>query len=78
MPKFVHTLAELNLISTYLLQQKTCNFSYDGVGATMTGIVIIPSGSETSLQAAVASAGPVAVAVDARTNGFRVSIPSRK
>lgn len=41
----------------------------------MTGIVIIPSGSETSLQAAVASAGPVAAAVDARTNGFRVSVP---
>ena len=40
----------------------------------MTGIVIIPSGSETILQAAVASAGPVAAAVDARTNGFRVSV----
>ena len=38
----------------------------------MTGIVMIPSGSESSLQAAVASAGPVAAAVDANTNGFRV------
>lgn len=38
----------------------------------MTGIVIIPSGSESYLKAAVASAGPVATAVDARTNGFRV------
>ena len=40
----------------------------------MSGIVIIPSGSESNLQAAVASAGPVATAVDARTNGFRVSL----
>ncbi len=39
----------------------------------MSGIVIIPSGSESYLQAAVASAGPVASAVDARANGFRVS-----
>ena len=52
----------------------TCNFSRSGVGASMTGIVIIPSGSESSLQAAVASAGPVAAAVDASTNGFRVGI----
>ena len=40
----------------------------------MTGIVIIPSGSESYLQAAVASAGPIATAVDARTNGFRVGL----
>lgn len=39
----------------------------------MSGIVIIPSGSESYLQAAVASAGPIATAVDARANGFRVS-----
>ena len=41
----------------------------------MTGIVIIPSGIEPTLQAAVASAGPVATAVDAKTNSFRVGPP---
>lgn len=49
-----------------------CNFSYDGVGATMSGIVMIRSGSESDLQAAVAFAGPVAVAVDASSTAFRV------
>ena len=39
----------------------------------MSGIVMIRSGSESDLQAAVAFAGPVAVAVDASSTAFRVS-----
>lgn len=38
----------------------------------MSGMVMIQSGSESELHAAVAYVGPVAVAVDARSNGFRV------
>ncbi len=49
-----------------------CNFSYEEIGATMSGIVIIRAGSETDLQAAVAFAGPVTVAVDASSTEFRV------
>ena len=56
-----------------MCQQMPCNFSYEGVGATMSGIVMIRSGSETDLQAAVAFAGPVAVAVDGSSTAFRVS-----
>ncbi len=49
-----------------------CNFSYEEIGATMSGIVMIRAGSETDLQAAVAFAGPVTVAVDASSTEFRV------
>ena len=38
----------------------------------MSGTVSIKEGSEQDLQAAVASVGPVAVAVDARNKAFRV------
>ncbi|XP_064383110.1 procathepsin L-like isoform X2 [Halichondria panicea] len=51
--------------------QMPCNFSYEEIGATMSGIVIIRAGSETDLQAAVAFAGPVTVAVDASSTEFR-------
>ena len=42
----------------------------------MSGMVMIKSGSESELHAAVAYVGPVAVAVDARSNGFRVCTSS--
>ena len=38
----------------------------------MSGSVAIPCGDEEKLQAAVASVGPVAVAVDGRNKAFRV------
>ena len=38
----------------------------------MSGVVSIESGSEQDLLAAVATVGPIAVAVDASSNGFRV------
>ena len=40
----------------------------------MSGTVQVKSGSETYLKAAVASAGPVSVAVDANSNAFRVGV----
>lgn len=55
------------------MQQMPCNFSQNDIGATMSGIVVIRSGSESDLQAAVAFAGPVATAVDASSTAFRVS-----
>ena len=39
----------------------------------MSGSIQITSGSEDSLQSAVANVGPVSVAVDASNNAFRVS-----
>ena len=38
----------------------------------MSGSVEIKSGSESDLQSAVANIGPIAVAVDASSSGFRV------
>ena len=40
----------------------------------MSGTVSIASGSEDDLQSAVANVGPIAVAVDASSNAFRVYI----
>lgn len=51
-----------------------CQFDEDAVGATMSGMVVIKPGSESELQAAVAYVGPVSVAVDASSNGFRVCV----
>ena len=55
------------------LQQAQCQFNKSYIGATQTGVVVIPSGNEDDLQAATATAGPVSVAVDASSNAFRVS-----
>ena len=38
----------------------------------MSGSISISSGNEGDLQSAVANVGPIAVAVDASSNGFRV------
>ena len=53
-------------------QQSSCNFNKNKAGARISGSVKIPSGSESDLLAAVATAGPVAVAVDASSKAFRV------
>ena len=39
----------------------------------MSGIIVISSGNEEHLQAAVTYTGPVAAAIDASTRGLRVS-----
>ena len=51
----------------------SCSYTKSGCGATMSGSITITSGSESDLQSAVANIGPIAVAVDARSSGFRVS-----
>lgn len=55
-----------------IFQQSSCLFNKDNTGARISGSVKIPGGSETDLLAAVATAGPVAVAVDASSKAFRV------
>ena len=54
-------------------QQKSCSYSTQYVGATMTGTVSIKSGSEGDLMNALTTMGPISVAVDARSHGFRVN-----
>ena len=55
-------------------QQYLCRFTEETVGGTCTGLVRVRSGKETDLQLAVAIAGPVTVAVDARHTGFQVEM----
>lgn len=47
----------------YVGEERTCTFRRSKVGATCTGYVKIPSGNEIALQKAVASVGPIAVAI---------------
>lgn len=54
------------------MQQSSCQYNSKNAGATATGVVKIASGSESDLMSAVASGGPVAVAVDASVNSFMV------
>jgi len=50
----------------------TCAFDPKNVGATLTGYTDIPSGDETALTAAIASVGPIAVAIDASHITFQL------
>lgn len=49
----------------------TCHFSKKDVGATDKGFVDIPSGDEQALMKAIATVGPVSVAIDASHESFQ-------
>lgn len=49
----------------------TCHFSKKNVGATDKGFVDIPSGDEDSLKKALATIGPISVAIDASHESFQ-------
>ncbi|XP_003383103.1 PREDICTED: silicatein-like [Amphimedon queenslandica] len=55
----------------YVSKQDGCKFKSNGIGATATGIIRIASGDETSLASALATAGPVAVYIDASHSSFQ-------
>ncbi|CAF1297507.1 unnamed protein product [Adineta steineri] len=59
--------------STYPYEAKRhkCNFDPKNVGATDTGFVQIKMGNETDLQAAIATIGPISVAIDASRSSFQ-------
>ncbi|KAH8358234.1 hypothetical protein KR084_008809 [Drosophila pseudotakahashii] len=50
----------------------SCNFNKDTIGATDTGFVDIPQGDEKKLAEAVATIGPVSVAIDASHESFQL------
>ncbi|XP_054721309.1 cathepsin L-like [Uloborus diversus] len=50
----------------------TCRFKKENVGATVSGYVDIPSGDEKALLQAVATVGPVSVAIDASHFSFQL------
>ncbi|KAL2098491.1 hypothetical protein ACEWY4_004971 [Coilia grayii] len=55
----------------YEARDGKCRFKPDSVGATCTGYVNVTSGSEDDLQQAVATVGPVSVAIDAGHSSFQ-------
>ncbi|CAL4155915.1 unnamed protein product [Meganyctiphanes norvegica] len=54
----------------YTAKNGKCTFKPDNVGATVTGLVDIMKGSEKALEKAVATVGPISVAIDAHLPTF--------
>lgn len=50
---------------------ETCRYNPKNSGATDKGFVDIPSGDEEALKKAIATVGPVSVAIDASQNSFQ-------
>ncbi|KAL8615245.1 hypothetical protein ACOMHN_050286 [Nucella lapillus] len=56
----------------YEAKDRTCRFKPQSVGANDTGFVDIKSKSESDLQSAVATVGPISVAIDASHMSFQL------
>lgn len=55
------------------LQDEPCRFRVADVGATDTGYTDVTKGSEDDLKSAVATVGPISVAIDASHSSFQVN-----
>lgn len=55
----------------YLAQQGKCHFNRTNVGATATGYVTVEENDELALMQAVATVGPISVAIDASHDDFQ-------
>jgi len=55
----------------YKAVDQKCHFNASTIGATVTGFVDVPSQNEDALQKAVATVGPIAVAIDASHFSFQ-------
>ncbi|XP_054719675.1 procathepsin L-like [Uloborus diversus] len=56
----------------YTAEDGTCHYKASSRGAGVTGYVDIPSGDEAALQKAVATVGPISVAIDASQESFQL------
>lgn len=56
----------------YTARNGRCHFNPANVGATVTGFVDIRRGDESALQTAVATVGPISVAIDAGHQSFQL------
>ncbi|XP_020631221.1 cathepsin L1-like [Orbicella faveolata] len=55
----------------YEARKDNCRYNPNNVGATVTGYVDVPQGSEEALQSATATVGPISVAIDASHTSFQ-------
>lgn len=53
-------------------QDEKCKYKASGSGATDSGYVDVPRGDESKLKEAVATVGPVSVAIDAGHTSFQL------
>ena len=58
-------------IKLILFQDDTCRYNPKNRGAVDNGFVDIPSGNEAKLMAALATIGPVSIAIDASHESFQ-------
>merc|ERR1712086_131924 len=56
----------------YTAKDGTCTFNADNVGATISTCFDVPQQSEADLETAVASIGPISVAIDAHLRSFQL------
>jgi len=56
---------------TYTAQDGKCKFNKATIGATCTGFTDLPSGDEDALMQAIATIGPISVAIDASQDSFQ-------
>lgn len=56
----------------YEAQDDTCKFKRRDVGATVSGFVDVPEGDEDKLKEAIATVGPISVAIDASHQSFQL------
>ncbi|KFM79809.1 Cathepsin L, partial [Stegodyphus mimosarum] len=56
----------------YTAQDGTCHYKKASSGATCTGYIDVASGDESALQQAVATIGPISVAIDASQESFQL------
>ncbi|KAG8316319.1 hypothetical protein J6590_053438 [Homalodisca vitripennis] len=54
----------------YEAKDDKCRYNPKNIGATAVGFVSLPTANETSLQAAVATVGPISVIIDASLTSF--------
>lgn len=71
--KYVKENGGIDTEKSYPYEQadETCRFSKKNIGATDKGFVDVPQGDEDKLKAAIATVGPVSVAIDASHESFQ-------
>lgn len=53
------------------MQDDDCRYNPESSGATDTGLVDVPEGNEKKLLSAVATVGPISIAIDASHESFQ-------